>query len=228
MNYALLRVATAVVGIGMTCGAVSAAPASPEWSGLFVGAEGGFSWADRSGCWNFGAPNEPNCATVQNSRRFAYTQSGWLGGFQVAYNWQLPSSFVFGLQGAFDIANITGSIPSGSSAGTGTWNALGLGTAKLGWTNGPLLLYGDAGFAAGNFNYAANSGCNFGMSHTGPAAGAGVGWKMSQKLSLNVEYDHIWFDTLSAQCTGAHTNVEVKTGGGLDLVKFGLAYQLGQ
>jgi opacity protein-like surface antigen len=223
-----LRAAIAVVGIGAMFGAAFAAPAAPDWSGVFVGAEGGFSWANRSGCWNFGAPAAPDCATVLNSHLFSYSQSGWLGGFQAGYNWRLPSNLVFGVQGAFDIANITGTIPSGSSAGVGTWNALGLATAKLGWTNGPLLLYGDAGLAYGNLDFVGNLGCNFNMSHTGPAAGAGVGWKVSEKLSLNVEYDHAWFDTLSARCTGAHTNVEVKTGGGLDMVKFGLAYQLGQ
>jgi opacity protein-like surface antigen len=225
MRRALFGALALILGVGLFAGAALAAPAASGWSGAFAGVEAGGGWSNRSGCWAFGAP-VPACTNP--SRAFNYNQSGWLGGIQVGYNWQLPSNLLVGLQGAFDIANIAGTIPSGSSAGSGGWNALGLLTGKLGWTSGQWMFYGDAGVAAGSFSYAANSGCNFTMGHTGPAAGAGVGWKVSQALSLNVEYDHAWFDTVTTPCTGNHTNIDVKTGGGLDVVKVGLSYALGQ
>jgi opacity protein-like surface antigen len=229
MKQALLGALAVVLVTWSAAGAAPPMPPSPgNWAGAFAGVEGGFGWANRTGCWNGGAPTVPDCSGLSSFHQFNYNQSGWLGGIQAGYNWQFESNLLFGVEGNFAIANITGTIPSGSSAGVGTWNALGMATGKLGWTNGPLLIYADAGVAAANLDFVGNSGCNFSMGHTGPVAGAGVAWKVTQRVSLDLEYDHIWFDTQATPCTGSHTNDEVVTATNMDLAKVSLDFHLGQ
>ena len=206
--------------------AASAAPAPSDWTGLFAGVVGAYGSANRTGCWNGGAPSAPNCATVNTSHLFDYKQTGGLGGIQFGYNWQLKSSLLFGVQADALFGSVTGTIPSGSSRGTGTWNDLLIGTGKLGWTSGPFLLYGDAGFATSTANFKGYFGCNFSMTHAGPVAGAGASWKLTQMASVNLEYDHIWLGTQNTACTGAHTNDDVKTTANMDILKVGLDFKL--
>jgi outer membrane immunogenic protein len=67
-------------------------PPSCTWCGFYVGGNVGYSWGQWDASSNQGIFNFES--TTASPRL-----DGWLGGFQAGYNWQLPSPWVFGLEG---------------------------------------------------------------------------------------------------------------------------------
>jgi len=96
------------------------APA-PIWTGLYIGADGGFSFASSA------------------------TANGFVGGLHVGYNYQL-GHWVFGIETDLTYDSfLTSSVTSAVSPG---W--VGTLRPRLGYAMGPLLLYGTGGLAYGN------------------------------------------------------------------------------
>jgi outer membrane immunogenic protein len=96
------------------------APA-PIWTGLYIGADGGFSFASGA------------------------TANGFVGGLHVGYNYQL-GHWVFGIETDLTYDSfLTSSVTSAVSPG---W--VGTLRPRLGYAMGPLLLYGTGGLAYGN------------------------------------------------------------------------------
>jgi len=123
----------------------STAPA-PIWTGLYIGADGGLSFASGA------------------------TANGFVGGLHVGYNYQM-AHWVFGIE--TDIAYdsfLTSSLTSAASPG---W--VGTLRPRLGYAMGPLLFYGTGGIAYGNsalfsttgdsrFGWAAGAGVEYALS----------------------------------------------------------------
>src|SRR5262245_20541496 len=74
-----------------------------NWTGFYIGANGGGGWADK--CWDIynvlGAP-------VPAAREGCHTASGATAGGQIGYRWQ-ASNWVFGLEAQGNWANFRGS-----------------------------------------------------------------------------------------------------------------------
>jgi outer membrane immunogenic protein len=184
-----------------------------NWTGLYVGLNAGGGW-------------DHNCWSTDGALGFGFspaiaegcpTASGAIVGGQVGYRYQF-SSFVIGIEGQGDWADLTGSntstvfngvvFPKGVSASlinSSKVDAIGLFTGQVGYVIMPqLLLYLKGGAAVtdnkydGSFNLSAGRG--FTLSATdhadqvkfGGVVGAGAEYAVYGGFTVGVEYNHLF------------------------------------
>jgi outer membrane immunogenic protein len=146
--------------------ATPAPAAAPyNWTGFYVGVNGGYGWKDPTVIFT---PNDPLSFGLTCGGNFGATCvppaslgiSGLLGGVQAGYNWQINQNWVLGVEADFDWSNIkgTGNANVPLTAGLGTLNFLASETIKwFGTVRGRvgflptnnLLVYATGGFAFG-------------------------------------------------------------------------------
>ena len=161
--------------------AVLPPPPPPMWQGFYAGLNAGYSWGTNANAYsqNWGAVTSGDGAAYRNLYSIApismdgvipNTQSGFMGGAQIGYNYQYGSNIVLGVEADIQGSNVRGSARSsgytaGSVAGDNTdtnANTFGstrvqagldyLGTVRgrIGYLWTPaLLVYGTGGFAYG-------------------------------------------------------------------------------
>lgn len=255
MKAVLFGVAAIVLAIVTPAAAVDLAPApvvedlvaapADHWSGFYVGAHAGYGWGNRNGCGDLGIsllnfaliPVFPieSCDAAPDEFTYDYDQAGGLYGVQAGYNWMATENFLVGAEFSASLADITGEF-DGVFGGVGTWDGLATATAKAGFTMDRVLVYGEAGLGLAGSSYEGDLGCNFEMNHAGPVAGAGVSFKVTDSVSIDLKYQHIWLGADQAACNSTNTVInpafleiptELRTEGSLDVVKLGLNFQLG-
>jgi outer membrane immunogenic protein len=179
------------------------------WTGWYIGGNAGYGW---------GASTNPNIATDPfDSLGFAgvvtpaggnvfpgLSPSGFIGGGQIGYNWQVSPSWVVGLVTDFQGADIKASGTNSFSGITQSLSErldfLGTARARAGWAVNNWLLYGSGGLAYGNVHSAINyndpvltgamvSGSNS-ETRVGWAAGAGIDYAMTPSWIIGVDYLH--------------------------------------
>lgn len=138
------------------------------WSGLYLGAHGGYGWARDS---------DPST-------------SGWAGGLHAGYNLQLGSALI-GIEGDYSWASLSGSgavigLPVSTDIDS-FWSIRG----RLGWTlSKSVMIYGTAGY--GGFSTSVRAVVN-GLSLAGSAdfsglvAGGGAELLLTRNLMLRAE-----------------------------------------
>jgi outer membrane immunogenic protein len=181
-------------------------PALYNWTGFYLGINGGGAW---------GRSSHVTLAPASTTGNFNI--SGGLGGGTVGANWQ-TGSVVFGIEADVDGTDIRGSTPCPNPAFTcstsNTWLATVRG--RLGWAADRVLVFGTAGFADGDIKQRAAAGAvvNAGSStRAGWAAGGGVEYAFSNQWSAKLEYLHAHLDSFNCGvvCTGlAGQTVAVK------------------
>jgi opacity protein-like surface antigen len=177
-----------------------------DWSGSYVGVEGGIGWghSDQTDAGVPGSPppSPPSPPVADGS----YSLDGALLGGSAGYNWQ-RDSLVFGIEGDFSWANISGSSdvcgptsPTPHPCGT-KLESLGTLRARIGPTLGPQgqwFPYVTGGLAVGEVNawdsLTPASGSKF---RAGWTVGAGVETALSKGWTAKLEYLHV--DLGSAQ-----------------------------
>jgi opacity protein-like surface antigen len=208
---------------------VAAAPVS-DWSGFYVGINGGGGWAntDFQPGIDLLPPDFPGYFQPPGQR-----SSGGLIGGQFGYNWQF-GRFVAGLEADYDAADIksTANLGSGITQELKI-NQLGSVRGRFGWTVWPdLLAYGTAGFALGkmqsSFDQPSSTLSTAGYStESGWAAGAGLEYKLLENILLRAEYLHYDFGRVSDNNNGAGTiggdNSNSRTA--VDVVRAGVSYK---
>ncbi|MGH6856194.1 MAG: outer membrane protein, partial [Methylocella sp.] len=162
------------------------------WTGLYVGLNGGYTWAGSESI-STSTANVFSAAGLNGdigdqvaslaSGSGTLNPSGFIGGGQIGYNLQFANNFVVGIEA--DIQGIAGAHSSTSLAQTGTpgtlipvdssseltWNKatdyLGTVRGRLGFTIMPtLLVYGTGGLAYGGVRSATNVTEQLGFSDT--------------------------------------------------------------
>jgi len=137
-----------------------AAVASYNWTGFYLGAHAGYRWADAnftSAAYTF----DPGSGVVAfPARNENYHPNGGIFGLQAGYNFMVAPKWLLGIEGDFSWGNGSDSksaIATGVDAGGDgfvltrnsevklTWQATIRG--RLGFVNGPWLLYGTGGVA---------------------------------------------------------------------------------
>ena len=192
-----------------------------NWTGFYVGLNGGYSWGRSRAPLNPGAP-----LAVTTIRQ---NVDGGLGGGQIGYNWQLDRTWVVGLE-----ADIQGTSERGRSTdalGAARIGAIGIAISSNSTTDFPwfatfrgrvgvladpsLLLYGTGGLAVGEVKFTTqpaavaqlfdgNSNNAIGapitliglqaserQTRVGWTAGAGLEKKFSPNWSAKLEYLYI-------------------------------------
>lgn len=140
--------------------------------------------------------------------------SSWVAGGHAGYNWQ-RGSWVYGLEADISAMHLKSEMntlvpslpPPPSSANTSAevdW--YGTVRGRLGWTSGPVLLYGTGGLAYGrvelNSSFSSPVGPRFLNSQTsdvkaGWVAGAGIEYMWRPNVILNLGYQYVDLGTVS-------------------------------
>ena len=124
------------------------------------------------------------------------------------------------------LASITGELNEGDpDGGTGTYNWLATGTAKLGYAFDRFAVYGEAGVAIAGIDFEGNLGCDTSENHAGGVVGVGGSYQFTDNLSAFAEYNHVWLPTIGTTCqTFGFLPTAIEATGSLDIVKVGLNY----
>jgi outer membrane immunogenic protein len=169
-----------------------------NWNGFYLGVNLGGVWSNNSG------------------GNFSNDLSGVTGGGTVGFNWVTNNAFLggtgllLGFEGDFngssqhrtnDFTAIVGGVPTAFSVqGRIPWFATARG--RLGWVNGPWLIYGTGGGAWVNFEADITAPGGTVSDHTtksGWTAGGGVEWMFLPKWSAKLEY--LYIETNSSDVT---------------------------
>jgi opacity protein-like surface antigen len=224
-----------------------AAPVLQQWAGAYVGIHGGYAKGNRNGCFDLGfdflgytvidePPPITSCDGAMDPFTFDYPQDeqGGIAGIQLGYNWQAASNFLVGVELSASATGLSGWLDDSALSGLGQWNSIVAATAKAGFTQGKWLIYGEGGVAMANASFMSDLGCDFNVTHTGPIAGVGVSMKLSERVSLDLKYDHIWLNPTQSSCSPYLINpslvkfpTQIRSQGSLDVVKLGLNFALG-
>ncbi len=191
-----------------------------SWSGFYVGVHGGYGWNEYSG-------DDPVAGTSTGEAK------GWLGGFQVGYNYQL-GAFVLGAEGDFSFADVKwdedGWAGAGSTASLKS-DYYATVAARVGYAFDRFMVYGKGGIAFTRDKIDISDGtggtATGSFDRTGWMLGGGLEYAVWENWSVKAEYDYLHF-------TGIDETLD--TGGGLTattanvslvshLVKVGLNYR---
>jgi outer membrane immunogenic protein len=178
------------------------APVAPvaavyDWTGFYIGANGGGGWARK--CFDV----VPVAGAVL-APEGCHDATGAVAGGQIGYRWQ-SAAWVFGLEAQGDWADLSASTRSGQFIlvpGDTTFNtrvrSFGLFTGQVGWAWNNALLYVKGGAAVTDDRYEhrffATNVVFDRASETrwGAAVGAGVEYGFTPNWSVGVEYDHLF------------------------------------
>lgn len=174
-----------------------------DWSGFYIGANGGGGWSHDN--WNAnGFGNEGS-----------HDASGGTVGGQVGYRWQM-NQFVFGLEAQGNWADLSGDNVSSlfTSRNRTRTDAFGLFTGQIGYAWNNVLLYAKGGAAVTDNKYdifSTVTGANLAStsnSRWGAAVGAGIEYGFTPNWSLGFEYDHLFMDRQNVTFVGAAGGVQ--------------------
>jgi outer membrane immunogenic protein len=236
---ALLGAAALCSGLSQAASAADLALKAPPpppapiwtWTGFYIGVNGGAGFGQRDATLTYvtGSGNTWPLAS--------YNTSGFLGGVQLGYNWQMHGSpMVFGIEGSFDWANINGSsncIYSWTCTTNTQWISDVAG--RIGFTADRALIYvkGGAAWANTQENLNANNPTWFTANGTttrvGALLGAGVEYAFMPNWSAKIEYDFIDFGTQTLNVVNSTTTSTYGLGirETINEVKFGVNYRFG-
>ncbi|MBX9774862.1 MAG: outer membrane beta-barrel protein [Xanthobacteraceae bacterium] len=237
-------------------------PASPyNWTGFYLGANAGANWARSHATTSASSTAAPgfgasyffagDVAIINGIGSGSMAGSGFAGGAQAGYNWQVNSTVV-GLEADFGAFHgkasrtATGSVigsgdtPTITSSVDADW--LFTARGRLGWAFGNLLPYVTGGVAVTHLS-ATNSysgvGGFFGVpagtwsaskTKVGWVIGGGLEWALARNWSARVEYLHVDFSSINASGVvsssfGYGSAISTSTDLSADVVRAGLSYR---
>jgi len=165
-----------------------------DWSGFYVGANGG--WGSSRKCWDATTP-----AGVFVTSEGCHDATGGVAGGQIGYRWQ-ASNWVFGLEAQGNWADLKGrnrSLVSPFVDNQSKINSFGLFTGQVGYAANNVLFYAKGGAAVVSDRFTTfNTGTDVAISLTtndtrwGGVAGVGLEYGFAPNWSAAVEYDHLF------------------------------------
>jgi len=168
-----------------------------DWSGFYIGANGGGASARK--CWD-----AVTAAGAFIASEGCHDATGGFAGGQIGYRWQ-SAAWVFGLEAQGDWADLTGSQTSrlfvlapGDLTNRSKISAFGLFTGQIGYAWNNALLYVKGGAAVTNDKYSDIAtatgivGASGSETRWGGTIGVGLEYGFARNWSLGVEYDHLF------------------------------------
>ena len=197
-----------------------------DWSGLYIGGNGGYGSA--RDCWG----------TVGGVGLGCHNSDGAVAGGQIGYRWQ-TGTYVLGLEAQGDWADLRGSHDDLLVLGRedhSKLNAFGLFTGQIGyaWNNTLLYVKGgaavtDTRFEAGPIGFPTVAGTGD-ITRWGGTVGVGLEYGFAPNWSAAVEYDHLFmsrhnsdFSFFASGAFAATGNV----GGDVDIATVRVNYRWG-
>jgi outer membrane immunogenic protein len=202
-------------------------PAFYDWSGVYVGVNGG--WGTSRRCFDQTGP------TVIGPDGCHDTSGGFAGG-QIGYRWQM-SSWVFGFDLQGDWADLKGSnvsILTPANVNRSHIDDFGLFTGQVGYAWNTALLYFKGGAAVvADRNEVLTNGAVLatasGDNRWGGTVGAGIEFSFAPNWSAAIEYNHLFIPNNNTQMiTPAGTLLTTdRVHGDADLVSVRVNYRWG-
>ena len=220
-----LITATALSGLLSFAGSASAAdvaiePAAYDWTGFYLGANGGYGW-DADGSNELSTDNNTP-VNLGDSIEFSrgsigdLDSEGWFGGLQTGYNLQ-SGMIVFGAEADIQLSDINDSISGDFSNPDGTVPLSGATSLDLDWFGtvrgrlgvafDRLLIYGTGGVAFGGIDTSMDAleppaelfetHLNSSGTEVGYVIGAGAEFAFNDSWTMKLEYQYIDFGTVS-------------------------------
>jgi outer membrane immunogenic protein len=189
------------------------APVYYNWSGCYLGANGGGAWNSMS--FDIGNNNPaffgPAFASGATPSTYSESANGGIAGAQAGCNWQpTATAYVIGLEADADWANLknTKSIntnvagfASGTGTATDTMQSISTIRGRVGYAFDRLLVYATGGLALGNANYyysfafpatGENYINSYSATRVGGTAGGGLEYAFTSVISAKIE--GLWYD----------------------------------
>lgn len=180
------KIALATTALVLMAGSAFAADLSPRtytkapafvaaynWTGLYVGAQAGYGWANSQA---LGATNVD-------------VKGGFVGG-TVGYNWQLANQWVLGLEADAAWADLSASTVGASSK----INAIGTVAGRVGYSFDRTLVFVKGGYAWANNEVSVVGVGSQSKTHNGWTIGAGVEQAIAGNWSVKGEYQYASFN----------------------------------
>jgi len=199
-----------------------------DWSGFYIGANGGW-----------GSAHDSRYDETLALGLGSHDATGGVAGGQIGYRWQ-ASQWVFGLEAQGNWADLSGSHLDpvfGTTRVGSKLDAFGLFTGQVGyaWNNALLYVKGGASITDRNYDFffvptqTLNSSTGY-KTRLGGVIGVGLEYGFAPNWSVGVEYDHIFENRHSVTFTtpaGGPTADTFRAGGDIDLVTARLNYRWG-
>lgn len=184
-----------------------APPVAYFWDGWYVGAHAGYAWGDTT-------------LDTLNSGLELLEPSGGFGGMQTGFLRHLSRNWVLGFEADISSGDI-------NAPGRQKIEYFGTARTRLGYAQGPWLLYGTGGVAWAMSQVAPVTVAGLDghrMPHVGWTAGVGIEYALNQNLSVRAEY--LYADLDGVLVTRGAVNVtEDMT---LNIVRLGVNYRFGE
>jgi len=175
-----------------------------DWTGFYLGINGGGAFGNSN--WT-----DPIDGATGN-----FTVSGALVGGTVGFNYQI-GSWVLGVEGDGDWANLSGTTFNASCAGVGCTtqsNWLATVRGRAGWAWDRVLFYGTGGAAFANVQAAAGALPFSSTTQAGWTAGVGVEYAIWPNWTAKLEY--LFVDLANSTCGVASCSGGVPPGPGVN------------
>ncbi|KRR00576.1 outer membrane protein [Bradyrhizobium valentinum] len=201
-----------------------------DWSGFYIGANGG--WGTSRSCWDF----LPVAGGVANDG--CHDADGGTIGGQVGYRWQ-AGTWVFGVEAQGNWADFKGSnvaIFDPRFRNESRVDAFGLFTGQVGYAANNVLFYVKGGAAVTSNEYRsfavatnALAGVTGDDTRWGGVVGVGIEYGFAPNWSFGVEYNHLFMQdrtyTFTNPAGGFFANERISQD--VDLVTARLNYKFG-
>ena len=174
------------------------------WTGFYVGVNGGYA-GDRYNYGLNGAYGGEEPTYINGNAHIS--SSGFVGGGQIGYNFQLASPIVLGIEADIQASGIKGEVglDGGISGGPGLSASVGSKTTYFGTVRGRLgwaafdrmMIYATGGFAYGqtksyyDFNIGDDYSGSKSNSHGGWTVGGGMEYAILPNWSIKAEYLYV-------------------------------------
>ncbi|MFG1283846.1 outer membrane protein [Xanthobacter autotrophicus] len=202
---------------------VKAAPIPVQtfsWTGFYIGGNVGWGWAD----------NTYDVTPFGSVVSYSYspgTSNGFIGGFQVGYNYQFANNVVVGVEADMDWSDIGSSTLVAGGPLTGgeiSQNVDYFGTirARLGYGIDRFLPYITGGAAWAKSNFSDFYGSSYNNTKWGWTAGAGVEYAITNNWTVKAEYLYLGFEKSSANDFFGDT---YSVGSNISTAKLGVNYK---
>jgi outer membrane immunogenic protein len=196
-----------------------------DWSGFYIGANGGW-----------GQANETGSLVPGGLDLGSHKASGAVAGGQLGYRWQF-ASWVVGLEAQGNWADLKGnhSVAGFGDRATSKLDAFGLFTGQVGyaWNNALLYVKGGAAVTSNRYDYDAGAGDYVAARNDtrwGGAVGVGLEYGFAPNWSVGIEYDHLFMGKRNIDfyaVPGGAPMGTARIGGDVDLVTARLNYRFG-
>jgi len=161
-----------------------------SWSGLYLGVHGGYGWTRWTGTGALGTDS--------------VNGNGWLAGGQIGYNYQ-TGRFVLGIEGDYSWANVKHETALFAGNLTLKNDYFATVTGRVGYAFDNILVYGKGGVAWTRDKWDATDGlggtATGDFNRQGWVIGAGVEYAFWGNVSAKIEYNYLWFKSISETLT---------------------------